>query len=63
MSNLSKKRLTVKDVHEIYGIKPSTVYWWVKDHKIAYSKIGKNIFLKVIDVERLLDRNEIQPEE
>jgi len=63
MKSSNKRRVTVKEIHDIYGIKPSTIYWWLKDRKIPFAKVGKLVFIKAMDVENLLEINEIQPEE
>jgi len=38
-----------------------TVYWWVRNKKIAYAKIGKNVLISEKVLLRFLENNTIRP--
>lgn len=41
-----EKRLNTKDICEIYGITPKTLYMWITNLKMPHRKIGKyNYFI------------------
>ena len=57
MSN--KKLMTVRDIQDTYGIKPSTVRWWIRDGVLSHIKVGKLLFIKQVEIENLIEKNEI----
>jgi len=58
---LNKKYLSPREIQELYGISISKIYWWIRERKITYSKIGKSILIPQTEFERFLDNNTIQP--
>jgi len=58
---MSGKYLSPKKIEQIYGIEAKTIYWWVRDRKVPYTKIGKSILIPQTELERFLDNNTVQP--
>lgn len=56
-NKLNKIYLSPRQVHELYGISLSKIYWWVRERKITYSKIGKSVLIPQKEFERFLDNN------
>jgi len=38
--------LTVKSISSDYGIKKSTLYWWVRNRALPFYRVGKQIFFR-----------------
>ena len=53
--------LTPRDIKNKFGIKSTTVYWWVRNKKITFTKIGKNVFISEKELLRFLESNTIRP--
>ena len=53
--------LSPSDIKKKYGIRTSTVYWWVRNNKITFAKIGKNVLIPETELLRFLESNTIRP--
>jgi len=51
--------LSVKKIEEIYAINPNKVYWWVRNGKIIYTKIGKTLLIPEVEFRQFLERNTV----
>jgi len=51
--------LSVKKIEEIYGIDPGKVYWWVRNSKVIYTKIGKTLLLPETEFRQFLESNTV----
>ena len=55
---LKDKLLTVEDVQKIFRLKNKhTIYNWVNKNKIPYVKIGKMLYFKRSEIERMINVN------
>jgi len=41
--------LTVNELNDHFGIKPSLIYWWLREKKIIHYKVGKKVLIKELD--------------
>jgi len=51
--------LSVKKIQEIYAIDPVKIYWWVRNAKIVYTKIGKTLLIPETEFREFLKANTI----
>lgn len=61
---MKEKLLNVREVSEILGIKPKTLYqWkWMKQN-LVFVKIGKSLKIREQDLLDFIERNKKKPEE
>jgi len=53
--------LSPKQIYKQYGIETNKIYWWVRERKITYSKIGKSVLIPQKEFEKFLDNNTLKP--
>jgi len=58
---LKQKYLTVKEINKKYGIKTSKLYWFIRESKIIYVKIGKSVLIPEKDFLTFLDSHTKNP--
>jgi len=58
---LNQKYLTVKQIYEKYGIKPTKTYWYIREGKIFYAKIGKSVLIPEKDFQIFLTNHTRRP--
>jgi len=56
-----EKYITVKEIHKKYGIKPTSIYWYINQKKFEYLKIGKSVFIYEKDFKKFLENHTIKP--
>jgi len=54
------KFLTVREVAEYFNLSISTVYKMIQERIIPHIKVGKNIRIKRVDLERIEEKNYIK---
>jgi len=54
-----KKLLTARAIFEIYGINKATIYFWIRNKKFRYIKVGKSIFIRELDFIEFLDQHTV----
>jgi len=54
------KYMTVRQIHEKYGIKPTSTYWYIQQKKFRYLKIGKSVFIFEKDFKKFLDNHTVK---
>jgi len=60
---MSEKYLSPKKIEQIYGIEAKKIYWWIRERKITYLKIGKSVLIPQAEFERFLKVNTNNPVE
>jgi len=58
---LNKKYLSPKQLEEKYGIPKGRIYWWIREKRIFYTKIGKSVMIPDKEFKKFLDMNTIKP--
>jgi len=53
------KLVSVKELAETLGVRPTTIYQWVNQRKIPYVKLGKRILFKPKDINRWIEKNTV----
>ena len=53
------KLVSVRELAETLGVKPTTIYQWVNQRKIPYVKLGKRILFKPKDINRWIEENTV----
>lgn len=52
--------LTISEVARYLKISKSKIYMWVQQNKIPHIKIGRNVRVKVADLNKWLDKQEVK---
>lgn len=55
--------LTVAEVAGRLGMKPATIRLWIAKRKLAHVKLGRNLRIPLVEVERLIAENLIPARE
>lgn len=53
--------LNVREAAIVLGLKPSTLYQWAYERRIAYVKIGGALRFRLSAIEKLIARSEVPP--
>jgi excisionase family DNA binding protein len=53
--------LNVRDAATMLGLKPSTLYQWAYERRIAYVKIGGALRFRQSAIEKLIAKSEVLP--
>lgn len=57
----SDRLLNVRDAATMLGLKPSTLYQWAYERRIAYVKIGGALRFRHSAIEKLIAASEVRP--
>lgn len=57
----SDRLLNVRDAASMLGLKPSTLYQWAYERRIAYVKIGGALRFRHSAIEKLIAASEVRP--
>lgn len=61
---MKEKLLNVKEVSEILGVKPKTLYEWkYRKQNLPFVKVGKSLKIREQDLLDFIERNTKKPEE
>ena len=56
-----ERLLNVREAAEILGLKPSTLYQWVYERRIAHVKLGSAVRFRLSAIEKLIADSEVKP--
>ncbi len=57
----SDRLLNVRDAATLLGLKPSTLYQWAYERRIAYVKMGGALRFRLSAIEKLIAKAEVLP--
>ncbi|MFI5397677.1 MAG: helix-turn-helix domain-containing protein [Candidatus Binatia bacterium] len=57
----SDRLLNVRGAAAMLGLKPSTLYQWAYERRIAYVKIGGALRFRLSAIEKLIAKSEVLP--
>ena len=57
----SDRLLNVRDAATMLGLKPSTLYQWGYERRIAHVKIGGALRFRQSAIEKLIEKSEVPP--
>ena len=57
----SDRLLNVRDAATMLGLKPSTLYQWAYERRIAHVKIGGALRFRLSAIEKLIAKSEVLP--
>ncbi len=57
----SDRLLNVRDAAAMLGLKPSTLYQWAYERRIAYVKMGGALRFRLSAIEKLIAKAEVLP--
>lgn len=55
-----KRFIGVKELAQYLDIKTETVYAWIQQRKIPYTKIGRLVKFETIEIEKWIERNRVK---
>ena len=58
---MAERLLNVAEAAEMLGLKPSTLYQWAYERRIAYVKLGGALRFRLSAIEKLIAKSEVQP--
>ena len=56
---MNSKFTTVRKASEKYGVDQSLIYYWIRNRKFLYNKIGKKILFKEVDFTNFINSHSI----
>lgn len=58
---MTDRLLNVTEAAQMLGLKPSTLYQWAYERRIAYVKMGGALRFRLSAIEKLIAKSEVQP--
>lgn len=58
---MEKILINIKELSELLGISVSTLYTWVSQRKIPYSKIGHSVKFDLTRMEKWIKEHSVEP--
>jgi excisionase family DNA binding protein len=58
---MSDRLLNVTEAAAMLGLKPSTLYQWAYERRIAYVKMGGALRFRLSTLEKLIAKSEVPP--
>jgi len=58
---MAERLLNVTEAAAMLGLKPSTLYQWAYERRIAYVKIGGALRFRLTAIEKLIAKSEVPP--
>ena len=58
---MAERLLNVTEAAAMLGLKPSTLYQWAYERRIAYVKLGGALRFRLSAIEKLIAASEISP--
>ena len=58
---MAERLLNVTEAAAMLGLKPSTLYQWAYERRIAYVKLGGALRFRLSAIEKLIAKSEVPP--
>lgn len=57
---MKKRFLSIKEIAEYLGLKENTIYSWVSQRKIPYTKVGRLVKFDFKKIDEWIEKNSIE---